>query len=503
MTRPLTPHLSLSRIYHAGLRAETTLRLGVQWHEPVNGIAEIRGVPDHVLAEFSQRTEAIDARIDEKLERFVETLDRQPTPRERWQLEREAVLDSRPPKSEADQVTLEGEWLVRLADLGIDREQVIVKAVNVERGISRIDQDTAERLVDNALDALAEKQSTWRVAELVRELAAVVPTNLGIGADKLAPWLDDVAETIVATRTVDLSYPIPKSATLRRDGRPTTEAAVDRILTLPSILAQEERLLSLAERRLAAGGADRSLESGAHLDAPQRALAEAVAGDRALVLAVGPAGTGKTAALRPAVDQLRREGRPVFGVAPPAAAAEVLAVDAATDADTIDKLLVEHSLDRPPDHRYDLPVGSTVIVDEAAMVPTPRLADLMELAERRRWRLAMVGDPLQFAAVGRSGMFGHFVDTFGAIELGRVHRFNHDWERDASLRLRQGDATVIDTYEKEDRLHGGTARQMRKAVVDGWRGRPRSRRVGVDDGADQHRGRGAERGSSAPPARRR
>lgn len=460
---------TLSRIYHAGLRAEATLRLGVRWHEPVNGIAEIRDVPDHVLTEFSQRTEAIDARIEEKLERFVEALDRQPTPRERWQLEREAVLDSRPPKTEPDEPTLEAEWLGRLADLGVNREQFIAKAINVERSINRIDQGTAERIVDDALDALADKQSTWRVAELVRELAAVVPTNLGIAADKLAPWLDDVAEKVIATRTVDLSHPIPNGATLRRDGRPTTEAAVDRILTLPSILAQEERLLALAERRLAAGGADRSIESDVELDAPQRALAQAVAGDRPLVLAVGPAGTGKTTALRPAVDQLRREGRPVFGVAPSAAAAEVLAVDAATDADTIDKLLVEHSLDRPPDHRYDLPAGSTVIVDEAAMVPTPRLAELMELAERRRWRVAMVGDPLQFAAVGRSGMFGHFVDTFGAIELGRVHRFNHDWEREASLRLRRGDATVIDIYESEDRLHGGTARQMRRAVVDGWR----------------------------------
>jgi conjugative relaxase-like TrwC/TraI family protein len=97
---------TLSRIYHAGLRAETTLRLGVRWHEPANGIAELRDVPEHVLAEFSQRTDAIDARIDEKLERFIETLDRQPTPRERWQLEREAVLDSRPAKSEADHSTL-------------------------------------------------------------------------------------------------------------------------------------------------------------------------------------------------------------------------------------------------------------------------------------------------------------------------------------------------------------------------------------------------------------
>lgn len=76
-----------------------------------------------------------------------------------------------------------------------------------------------------------------------------------------------------------------------------------------------------------------------------------MAGDRAMVIAVGPAGTGKTTAIRPAIDQLRREGRVVFGVAPSAAAAEVLAVDTGVDADTLDKLLIEHALDRPPDHR--------------------------------------------------------------------------------------------------------------------------------------------------------
>ena len=47
---------SLSAIYHAGLRAELTDRLGVAWQAPEHGIAEIRDVPDDVLAEFSTRT---------------------------------------------------------------------------------------------------------------------------------------------------------------------------------------------------------------------------------------------------------------------------------------------------------------------------------------------------------------------------------------------------------------------------------------------------------------
>ncbi len=194
----------------------------------------------------------------------------------------------------------------------------------------------------------------------------------------------------------------------------------------------------------------------------------AVAGDDDLVLVVGPAGTGKTTALRPAVEQLRRDGRAVFGVAPSAAAAQVLSEETGVDADTIDKLLIEHTLTRPPDHRYNLPLGATVIVDEAGMLGTANLAHLAVLADAKGWRVAMIGDPNQFSAVDRGGLFGMLVDTFGAIELDQVHRFTQRWERDASLRLRRGDPSVVDLYEHHDRVHHGTARQMQTTVVKDW-----------------------------------
>ncbi len=174
---------ALSRLYHAGLRGELTRRLGVRWMEPVNGIAEIADVPDDVLAEFSQRAEAVEARIEAKLERFTETLERAPTPRERWKLEREAVLDSRPAKSEADPVTLEQDWLARLADLGVAPEGLVADALGTERGIERLDHAAVEQIVGQALAALADRQATWRVAEVVRELAAAVPTTLAVPAD--------------------------------------------------------------------------------------------------------------------------------------------------------------------------------------------------------------------------------------------------------------------------------------------------------------------------------
>ena len=80
----------------------------------------------------------------------------------------------------------------------------------------------------------------------------------------------------------------------------------------------------------------------------------------------------------------------------------------------------------------------------------------------------MVGDPLQFSAVGCGGMFGLLVDTFGAIELERVHRFDNEWERDASLRLRHGDISVADIYQQHGRLHGGTAIEMERGSVARW-----------------------------------
>ncbi|MGH9190608.1 MAG: ATP-dependent DNA helicase, partial [Acidimicrobiales bacterium] len=111
---------------------------------------------------------------------------------------------------------------------------------------------------------------------------------------------------------------------------------------------------------------------------------------------------------------------------------------------------------------------ATVIVDEAAMVPTPRLAELATLADRKGWRVVLVGDPMQFSAVGRGGMFAHLVETCGAIELDRVRRFANAWERDASLRLRQGDVSVVELYDAHGRLHDGTTRRMEADVVNAW-----------------------------------
>lgn len=82
--------------------------------------------------------------------------------------------------------------------------------------------------------------------------------------------------------------------------------------------------------------------------------------------------------------------------------------------------------------------------------------------------MILVGDPRQFAAVGRGGMFAHLVDSRGAVELDRVHRFGHSWERRASLGLRTGDPAALIEYDRRGRLHGGRLEQLEADIITAW-----------------------------------
>ena len=464
---------TLSALYHANLRSELTRRLGVGWYPPEHGIAEIADFDAAVLAEFSQRTNDVQRRLDEKLSRFRTDLERNPTASERWRLEREAVVDSRPAKPHGrTSAELRREWHERTRVLGHDPERLVKKVVGRQRGLRGIDSRTAGLLVKEALGSLGERQSTWRPAELVRELAAAVPTTVTVDSEQLTDFMQRLADHTAATRCVDISRPVPAGASIRRDGRPISEAAVERALTTQAILDEEEQLIAWAERRRADDSVrtrGRATGYGEELTPAQAEAMAAVTGRGALELIVGPAGAGKTTTLASAATHLGAQGRPPFGVAPTAAAAEVLATETGMAADTLDKLLIEHHQPaRPPGTGYDLPAGTTVIVDEAGTAPTPKLAELARLADRQGWRIVLVGDPRQFSAVGRGGMFAHLVDSHGGVELDRVHRFGHHWERQASLRLRAGDPGVLAEYETRGRLHGGTREQMEAETITAW-----------------------------------
>lgn len=459
---------TLSALYHAGLRAELTRRLGVEWRSPVNGIAELAGISESLLAVFSERTGQVEARYQIKLDRFRQALGREPTRRERWRLEREAAADSRPAKRHDHPLTeLERRWTLTLAGEGLTPERLLEQMVGRQVEPAGITATDAQVITVGALLGLEESQSTWRRNDVIREIARRIPTGVTVDADRLIGWIERAADTELAQQ-VELAPAVGSRVPCRRDGRPVTESTLDRRLTTDRILTEEEWLATWAMSRWAAPGARNDTVDTSGLDRAQAAAARAVAGTDPLVVVIGPAGAGKTSMLRSAADGLASHGRTVFGLAPSATAAAVLTAETGIRADTVDKLLWEHDSIRSPRPEYALRFGATVLVDEAGMLATPKLAALARLADRHRWRLVFIGDPNQLGAVGRGGMFAHLAAQGPVLELDRIHRFAHDWERTASLRLRAGDPDVLAVYEHHGRLHDGTTVDMTTEAFAAW-----------------------------------
>jgi hypothetical protein len=203
------------------------------------------------------------------------------------------------------------------------------------------------------------------------------------------------------------------------------------------------------------------------LDVFQAEAAAAVAGHDPLVLAAGAAGTGKTNTLSRAREDLERRGRPVFGLAPTAKAARGLQTKTGIVSETVAKLL--HELGRPdPAPRYRLPAGTTVVVDEAGMLNTAHLRQLVNLAEWHSWRLVLIGDPLQLQAVGRGGLFDELLRRGRVYALEHIHRFTHPWEAKASLQMRAGDPQALVAYQAHDRIVPGTLEEHLDQIAAAW-----------------------------------
>ena len=75
-------------------------------------------------------------------------------------------------------------------------------------------------------------------------------------------------------------------------------------------------------------------------------------------------------------------------------------------------------------------------------------------------KVAVTGDPLQLQAPEGGGGMDMLDRHLGHVELSEASRFRPAWEREATLRLRQGDITVLADYREHDRLHAGTAEQI-------------------------------------------
>ena len=135
---------------------------------------------------------------------------------------------------------------------------------------------------------------------------------------------------------------------------------------------------------------------------------------------IGPAGAGKTTMLRSVATSYERVGRNVAVLCLSAVAARNVTSETGLGADTIAAWAVGN---------VELPQGGLVIIDEASMVPTLKLAALCKASRDAGSRLVLVGDYAQMGAPEAGGLLRDIAATPASCELTSVRRFMRHGKR--------------------------------------------------------------------------
>lgn len=149
----------------------------------------------------------------------------------------------------------------------------------------------------------------------------------------------------------------------------------------------------------------------------------------------------------------------MIGTAVAGATAERLGADASLERSiTTDALLA-----RVQSGGVHLDAKTVVVMDEAAMADTTRLAALVGATARAESKLVLVGDHAQLSAIGAGGMFAELQGKLPTAEVSEVHRARHAWEREAWQQVRAGEAhRALASYQAH-----GPAAHLRHARAGG------------------------------------
>jgi conjugative relaxase-like TrwC/TraI family protein len=290
----------------------------------------------------------------------------------------------------------------------------------------------------------------------------------------------------------------------------TTRVLRERELATVRIAGERagERSAPVGEQTLREARRELAREIGGPLTGEQQRALEQITGRGGVSVLVGQAGTGKGVVIAAASEAWRKEGYEVIGTAVAGATAKRLAADA-----KLERSLTTDALTRRVENGAVRMYANTVVVmDEAGMADSDRLARLVELTKSRESKLLLAGDAAQLPSIAAGGLFKQLQSKAPTAELAEVHRARHEWERQAWAELRNGQsARALARYQAHERLHlHDTREKAALAMVEHWdaarRELPAGQAVMITDAsnkerdhinklAQQHRARAGELGA--------
>jgi hypothetical protein len=493
------------------LEEALTARFGLEWTARDDGHGfEIKGISGEMMRLFSSRRESITADLRGRAARFAQQHGRAPSQRELAQLAQSSNFATRKHKEGAlDTVQLHAGWADKLSrTLGVPLASVAPSVWHADAGRAgsgprgadardRVPEELMLRRAAQQAVALAQQEkSTWTRADLVKYLGRVLPRT-GRDPAQAAALLEDLADRALRSEfepvlCLDAPEPVevPRGL-LRADGRSVYRRHGGTRYATRAQLGMEERMTAQArgaaprmtreaaahalgadlaqlERALhgQADGAQDARRTGCGLREDQAAAALSVLSDGRLVSVINaPAGSGKTRVLAEIARAWRAAGLgPVIGITASQSARNTLAaggIESYNSARFLGHLPGQRGARAP----MPMARGTLLAVDEASMMPGPDLADLITLAETHGGKVIVTGDTSQLQAVQNGGGMSLLADRLGYVRLAEPVRFREPWEQAASLRLRDGDNTVLNEYDQHARITGGDPERVMDAAA--------------------------------------
>lgn len=495
---------------------------------------ELVGVPDELIAEFSQRTSDIEHRKNELIADWKSLHGNNISEETIIELRRKATLESREAKPEIKKPLQSRlyEWRQRTRALNLEPHEIIKAATGHHSPsftIESLSPEAIQEISEHVLERTIIKHPTFNRANLTASTHRLLG-NIRCQSLEERNYITNIIVDTALQQSITLTpdrYELDHltQAGLSLRGTSVFDRAEEKIYTLQSVLDIEKTLMTAAITTTGATLTDKEKarnvltehrsEKGHALAPDQLQAAYKVTTSEAGISAIiGPAGTGKTstlAGIRAAWEHQNGQGS-IIGLAPSAAAASVLGKELGISTDNTAKWLYETvgeglarraeryektnqniqrlqtSLTKNPESRklaalldaehtrlatlvaeqskYQIKSGQLLIVDEASMSSTADLYQLYEQVQAAGGKMLLVGDPRQLDAVDAGGFLGWMENQELSANLTSVWRFTQDWEKEASLRLRQGDIKIIDTYREQGRIIDTT--DILDSAYEGW-----------------------------------
>lgn len=486
--------VSVSERYNSLLEEHLTRDLGVSFTEKRSArreakqtIREVAGVPPELLEAWSSRRVQIERRMGELSADFTATHGRPPTPKEAIDLRQQANLETREakqdPKSLAEQRTLWRQQAVATLG-GDDAVDAITPSVvgGAGRAAELSDRDVAD-LSERVLVSVSGARARFQVAHIRAEAERRV-RGLNVSPDTTRAAVDRVVQAVLdPARSVRLDQPLEVSdpAPLRRrDGASVYEKPGARLYTTEAVLAAENRIVEAAkqtgartidEAAITVAMLEFEANKGRGLNEAQAAMVrQAATDDHQVLLALAPAGSGKTTSMRVLAGAWRNSGGNVMGFGPSAVAAAELGGAIDTRGDTLAKLVwhLDHPDAPAPGWMNDIGQDTLLLVDEAGMASTADLDKTIGYATARGAKVFLIGDDQQLSSVQSGGVLRDIQAEVGAMSLSELVRFKEPGEGAATLQLRRGDTECLGWYLDNNRVCAVPATGMADAVYEAW-----------------------------------